>query len=131
MMTTSLVTYWLSGVRAGDHDAAQRLWEGYFSRLVGLAQRKLAGRPRTLNDPEDIALSAFNIFCGAAAQGRFPKLNDRHDLWQVLVMLTARKAIDALRREQARPPLPQQPDDSAGIDQIVGAEPTPSFAAEV
>ena len=46
-------------------------------------------------------------------------------------MLTARKAIDALRREQARPPLPQQPDDSAGIDQIVGAEPTPSFAAEV
>jgi DNA-directed RNA polymerase specialized sigma24 family protein len=129
------VTGWLPGMRAGDHAAAQRLWEAYFVRLVGLARAKLAGRPHTLDDPEDVALSAFNSFCAAAKQGRFPKLNDRHDLWQVLVMLTARKAIDALRREQAekRPPQPLQAntDSVPDIDQYVGAEPTPSFAAEV
>src|SRR5258708_5249703 len=138
MATPGSVTGWLDGLRAGDHLVAQQLWEGYFRRLVGLARAKLAGKPRTLDDPEDVALSAFNSFCAAAQQGRFPKLNDRNDLWQVLVMLTARKAIAAIRKEQAakRPPLAPQPDDgdsssALGIDHLIGTEPTPSFAAEI
>src|SRR5687768_6855781 len=95
------VTGWLDGLRVGDDLAAQRLWEEYFRRLVGLARARLGDRPAGLNDPEDVALSAFDTFCRGVAVGRFPKLNDRHDLWQVLVMLTARKAINAVRREQA------------------------------
>ena len=138
MATPGSETGWLDGLRAGDHVVAQQLWEGYFGRLVALARAKLAGRPRTLDDPEDVALSAFKSFCAAAQQGRFPKLNDRHDLWQVLVMLTARKAINAIRRAEAdkRPRMAPQPDDDASsaeweIDRHVGNEPTPSFAAEV
>src|SRR3954471_22547358 len=37
------VTGDVRGLRAGDEAAAQRLWEGYFRRLVGLARARLAG----------------------------------------------------------------------------------------
>jgi len=34
-----------------------------------------------------VALSAFDSFCRAVDQGRFPRLNDRHDLWQILMLI--------------------------------------------
>jgi DNA-directed RNA polymerase specialized sigma24 family protein len=130
MTSRGSVTSWLDRLRAGDHAGAQPLWEQYFRRLVGLARVKLAARPLALNGPEDVALSAFKSFCRAAEENRFPRLNDRHDLWQLLVLLTARKAVDALRREKYQPDLE---DSSPGLalDHIVGLEPTPSFAAEI
>src|SRR5215475_13126619 len=140
MATDGSVTRWLQELRAGEAAVAQKLWEEYFGRLVGLARTKLAGKPRTLDDPEDIALSAFNSFYGAAQQGRFPKLNDRHDLWQILVMLTERKAVDAIRREQAvkrqgavniAPTSDGESRAGLGIENVAGKEPTPSFAAAV
>jgi DNA-directed RNA polymerase specialized sigma24 family protein len=80
-----------------------------------------------------VALSAFDSFCRGVAGGRFPQLNDRHDLWQVLVTLTARKAIDAVRRERAiKRQAPNAVDGAVpALEQIIGREPTPSFAAEV
>jgi DNA-directed RNA polymerase specialized sigma24 family protein len=130
MSSKGSVTSWLDRLRAGDEDGAQRLWQDYFHRLVGLARGKLVARPRALDGPEDVALSAFKSFFLAAKAGRFPRLNDRRDLWQILVMLTARKAIDALRRDRD---VFVAEDSSAGlaIDNIVGSEPTPSFAIEV
>lgn len=132
------VTTWLAALRNGDSTAAQRCWEVYFDRLVRLARAKLAAKRRTLQDPEDIALSALKSFCLAAERGRFPKLNDRHDLWQILVMLTARKTIDALRYENPRPnpaPLPDRngSESSAArsIDDIIGIEPTPGLIVEI
>jgi DNA-directed RNA polymerase specialized sigma24 family protein len=136
------VTGWLDGLRAGDDDAAQRLWEGYFRRLVGLARQKLGGLPRGPADSEDVALSAFDSFCRGAEQGRFPKLHDRDDLWQVLVVITARKAIDTIRREKAakrgggKPAAQPGSADNDGasgplLEEVVGRDPTPSFAAEV
>jgi DNA-directed RNA polymerase specialized sigma24 family protein len=50
-------------------------------------------------DGEDVALSAFDSFVRAAEAGRFPRLEDRNDLWQVLLLLTARKAANVLRNE--------------------------------
>ena len=124
------VTGALHGLRAGDEAAAQRLWEGYFRRLVGLARARLAGRPAGPDGSEDVALSAFASFCRAAEAGRFSRLADRDDLWQVLVMLTARKAVDAVARERAgkrgggatTAPLPED---------FLSDEPTPDFAGEV
>ena len=94
------VTLWLERLKAGDQDAAQRLWEGYFARLVGLARKKLGSLPRRAADEEDVALSAFKSFWRGAERGRFPRLDDRDDLWQVLVLITARKAYDLRRHEQ-------------------------------
>ena len=49
-----------------------------------------------------MALSAFDSFCRGAEQGRFPRLEDRDDLWQVLVMITARKVCDLKEHEGRR-----------------------------
>jgi RNA polymerase sigma factor (sigma-70 family) len=131
------VTTWIGRLRDGDHDAAQRLWERYFGKLVTFARGKLQGVSRRAADEEDVALSAFHSFCQAAQ--RFPRLNNRDDLWQVLVMLTARKAY-VERREQQTLKRGGTADTEgprtvgvAGVelDEIIGEEPTPEFAASV
>jgi DNA-directed RNA polymerase specialized sigma24 family protein len=124
------VTCWLDGLRLGDDAAAQRLWEGYFTRLVGMARRKLRGHAPRGADEEDVALSAFHSFCKGAEEGRFPRLADRNDLWQILVMIAARKAANLLRRENAA----KRGGAAHGgepLSAVVGPGPTPSFAAQV
>jgi hypothetical protein len=100
MSSEPSVTYWIRRAQAGDPAAAQRIWERYFQRLVGLARKKLQGAIRRAADEEDVVLSAFDSFYRAAERGRFPQLNDRHDLWQLLVLVTERKAIDLIHHER-------------------------------
>ena len=137
------VTHWLGALKGGDAAAAQRLWERYFDRLVRLARAKLGAMPRGAADEEDVALSAFHSFCQGAARGRFPRLDDRDNLWRLLVTITARKALDQLKRQGRKKrgggrapvgsaPAGGDPDaDEAGLEQVVGREPTPAFAALV
>jgi DNA-directed RNA polymerase specialized sigma24 family protein len=137
------VTLWIGQLKAGHQAAAQPLWESYFHRLVTRARRRLAGAPRRSADEEDVALSAFDSFCRAAAGGRFPRLHDRDDLWQLLVVLTDRKARNLVGHERrqrrgggkvldeaALPP----GDPAAGgpaLAGVVGPGPSPAFAAQV
>lgn len=93
------VSRYLIALRRGDEEAAAALWKRYFARLAKLARSRLHDRFRRVSDEEDIALSAFDSFVRSAREGRFPDLNDRHDLWQVLVMIAARKSTAVLRRE--------------------------------
>src|SRR5262249_40194860 len=65
------------------------------------ARHKLAGRPPGAADEEGVALSAFASFYRGAEQGRFPKLNDRQDLWRLLVTITARKAMGLIDHENS------------------------------
>src|SRR5438874_7802874 len=101
MTSEGSVTGWLGQLQGGDPAAAQRLWERYFQRLVGLARDRLRNAPRRAADEEDVALSAFDSFCRRAEQGRFPQLIDRDGLWRLLVVMTARKAAH-LKRDAAR-----------------------------
>jgi len=100
MPSDGSVTFWIERLKAGEPKAAQQLWEGYFDRLVRLARARLRAAPRRAADEEDAALSAFDSFCRGAAEGRFPRLHDRDDLWQLLVLLTARKASNMVRDER-------------------------------
>jgi DNA-directed RNA polymerase specialized sigma24 family protein len=135
-------TSWIGRVKGGDPAAAQELFQEYFQRLVRFAQRKLAAAPRRAADEEDVVLSAINSFCLGAAQGKFPQLKDRDGLWRLLVTITARKALRQAQhaRRQKRGGGKVRGEsvflgtDAAagdGIDQIVGREPTPAFAAEL
>ncbi|MCA9027638.1 MAG: hypothetical protein KDA86_20685 [Planctomycetaceae bacterium] len=94
-------THWLNQLKAGDLEAATPLWTAYFCRLMGLARQKLNGSPQRVADAEDVALSAFHSFCKGVLDERFQKLNDRNDLWQVLAMITTRKALRQMERERA------------------------------
>jgi DNA-directed RNA polymerase specialized sigma24 family protein len=140
MTSAGSVTQWIDLLKAGDSAAAQKLWECYFERLVRLARRKLLGARRRVADEEDAALSAFDSFCRGARQGRFPQLRDRNNLWPLLVVITARKAIDLAEREGRKKrgggavrgeSALQGPDGEAGLDHVIGREPTPEFAAQV
>jgi len=96
------VTLWLDRFLQGDQDAVQPLWDRYYAPLLRLARRKLGAHARRSADEEDVALSAFNSFCRAATAGRFAQLDDHHDLWRLLVTITARKASAQLKRQFAQ-----------------------------
>jgi DNA-directed RNA polymerase specialized sigma24 family protein len=130
------VTHWLGPLQAGDDAAVQHLWERYFPRLVGLARKRLQGLPGRAADAEDVALSAFDTFCRNAEGGRFPRLADRDSLWQLLVLLTARKAAHLIRHQgrQKRGGGRKPVADAAGgpgLEQILSREPSPEFAAQM
>jgi len=87
----------LMALRDGHSDAADRLWSVYFHQMCELAGRRLGKSPDLLADQEDVALSAFKSFCVGVREGRFPTLKDREGLWPLLIALTMRKAVDAIR----------------------------------
>jgi DNA-directed RNA polymerase specialized sigma24 family protein len=93
------VTQFFRQMRAGDADAARRLWQLYFPRLVGLARHALAGRPQQAADAEDAALSAFTSFWHGA--GDFAQVLNRDDVWKLLGTIALRKALKQSRREAA------------------------------
>jgi RNA polymerase sigma factor (sigma-70 family) len=135
------ISLWIQQLKVGDADAAQPLWERYYDRLVGLARKKLGDLPRRATDEEDVVQSAFNSFFRRVREGKFPKLSDRDDLWRLLIVITARKAINQrVHQHRGKRGKGKIRDEAAlgGIDgpdnalaEIVGAEPTPEFAAQV
>lgn len=134
------VTIWIRQLKVGDAEAAEQLWNRYFARLVRLAQKRLVGTPRQMADEEDVALSAFNSVCMRAAEGKFPKLDDRQDLWRLLVTITVRKALAQRKyanRQKRKPTgaaemgLAQADDGVDALQQVMGDEPSPDLAAQM
>ncbi len=123
------VTHWILQLQAGNRDAARPLWERYYQRLVGLARSHLSGVSRRMADEEDVVLMAFDSFCRGAEQGRFPDLNDRDDLWSVLVLITVRKAANQAQYE-GRQKRNSRSIEAVALDEIATSDPTPDFAVQ-
>ena len=135
------VTKYLDDLKRGDQDAAQYVWERFLDRLIRLADRKLQASPRKAMNEEDVVQQAFAQFFLQVQQGRFPRLNDRDDLWQILAMLIDRRAKDQIRslgtqksgggnvRTESIFIVAGEP--RIGIDGIADAVPTPEMAAEL
>jgi RNA polymerase sigma factor (sigma-70 family) len=143
MTSAGSVTHWVRSLKSGDQAAAQPLWERYHRQLVAMARQKLQVARRRAADEEDVVQNAFHSFFRGVAKGRFPQLNDRDNLWRILMVITARKAIDQMAHDHAKRRgggtfqgesriSPGRLDwDEAAIEQVVGHEPTPEFAAQV
>jgi DNA-directed RNA polymerase specialized sigma24 family protein len=142
MSSPGSVTLWLGKLKAGVGEAAQPIWQRYFHQLVTRARQKLAAAPNRVSDEEDVALCAFASFCRAVEQNRFPQLNDRDDLWQLLIVLSDRKAHDVVQSERRlRRGGGRVLDEAAlgdarlgealALAEIVALEPTPEFTAQV
>jgi RNA polymerase sigma factor (sigma-70 family) len=142
MAQVDSATLWISQLKQGDQSAAQRLWKRYVEQLVRLARKKLGRTSRRIVDEDDLVNSAFNGCFRGFAAGRIPAMNDRNDLWQVLVMLTDRKSADyhrralaakrggeAVRRDWAFVGKDPGDSSSAGLSQVIDTAPTPAFAA--
>lgn len=145
MSSDESVSQWLGRLQTGDPTAAHKLWERYFHRLVGLARQKLQASPRLAAlYQEDVALSAFDSFCRSAGQGRFPDLADRHNLWRLLVTITARKAYQlglhegrakrgggAVLDEAALSTRSDSGSGLPGLEQLADRQPTPPEVAQL
>ncbi|MBC7819147.1 MAG: HTH domain-containing protein [Planctomycetaceae bacterium] len=135
------ITQWINQLRQSEPEAAQQLWDYYCERLYALARTKLSASARRVYDEEDAAISAFHSLCRGIAAQRYPGLNDRNNLWRLLVTITARK-VTARHRHEGRDKrdsarvltesaLMKSDDESLGLDGFAGREPTPEFVAEV
>ena len=129
-----------AGCRRGDLAA-------YYDRVFAVARRRLRQGPhQAVEDGEDVALSALHGLAAGAAQGRFERLDDRSDLWQVLAAITVKKAIhrrrwyDRWKRSgrpasgdaataSARPRRAASLDESGLLARAVSKEPIPELSA--
>jgi RNA polymerase sigma factor (sigma-70 family) len=142
MSSPDSVSRWIAALKEGDADAAQSIWKRYYRRLVALARKKLRFARRRCADEEDVVQNAFQSFFRAIGEGRYPHLDDRESLWRLLVVITANKALKQLAYEQRQKrgggTLARQrgmylieQDEESAVARIVGAEPTPEFAAQM
>lgn len=142
MSESGSITRLLAELKQGDDVAAQKeLWDRYFARLVGLVRTMLPDGARRVEDEEDAALSAMNVFFRGIREDRFPLLDRRENLWPLLVRIAAHAAARQIQRGarkkrgggrvRGESALGWNDQSLAAIEQVVGDEPTPEFAAQV
>lgn len=121
---------WIDGLAQGKAQAAQAIWEQYYTRLVRFADHRLGhGRRRDI-DAEDVVQSAVGSFCRGLRAGRFPRLDDELDLWKILVTITGRKVFAVWRKQKRRPVEGESAfEATGGLAAVLGTEPTPDLAA--
>ena len=142
---TGDVTLWLKSIERGDNEAAERLWKYCMPRLLKYSRRRLPQHLKRVLDEEDVALSAFKSFCLAAADGGFPHLEGRDELWKLLLVIAGRKAQAHVRRETREKRgggkvrgesifllegSPQDKSEATGIGQVAEDQPTPDQLAQ-
>lgn len=132
------VTICIENLKAGDPAAAEFLWDRYFGPLVGLARKRLKGARRLggVAGSEDAALDVVAALCQGAAAGKFPRLEDRNDLWRLMVKITTHKAINLINhhgRQKRGGGITivgeGDADEKRVFDLIAGSEPTPEAKA--
>jgi len=137
-VSTGSITLWFKDLQDGDHAAAQWLWQRFGSKMLMLARQRLERSETRTSDEEDIVQSAFHSLCRGAEAGRFAEVQDRDELWRLMVVLTARKAINCVQYERRHKRLPPGmaetiADRGAGqsLVELIGSEPPPEFEADM
>lgn len=139
MSVDETVTQWIELLKDGDQGGIEQIWQRYFDKLCALAKKKLPSHVLREFDEEDVALSAIECLYRGAQDGKYPRLDDRNNLWAILVVITARKVSHRLRDRSAQKRGGQyqhvwtnNADTKADlISAVAGKEPTPEFALEV
>lgn len=96
------ITEWLAGLKSGNSVAEAALWDRFFDRICAIAKRRLGTFGTSVRDEEDLALSAMNALMHGAQEGRFHRLENRDDAWQLLHMILARKISNHRRYTRVR-----------------------------
>src|SRR5438876_988833 len=102
MSSSGSVTRLIRRVKDGDAAAGHELFARYFRRVLGLARLKLQGKSLATADEEDVVQSALAGFFLGAERGQYTQLDDRDDLWHLLVKITIRKAHKLVKQQRAR-----------------------------
>jgi len=82
------ITQWLQRLHSGEADAAKEIWNRYYPRVVRLAALQLIKNDDRSIDEEDVAQSTFRTVYLAVMNGKYPDIEDRRDLWRLLLVST-------------------------------------------
>lgn len=96
------ITMLYQQLRGGRSEALGELIAIFWPRLMALANSTLAGRLQRVSDAEDALQSAMISFWEQVGQGDFHPEMDRDDLWNVLGLITVRKALKLQEKERAQ-----------------------------
>ena len=96
------LTHFFSRLREDDNSVAEQLWNRYCPRLTALARRTLAGQPKTVADENDAVQSAMVSFWRRSERGDFSADMDSNELWNLLGLITVRKARKQIRKENTQ-----------------------------
>ena len=96
------ITVWMNQLDDQSSQAARKIWEHYYEKLIRYASRKLGDAPRRMVDEEDIVVSAMHSLHRGLRDGRFPDFASRDDLWRILLTITSNKAKKSIRREMTQ-----------------------------
>lgn len=94
---TGSVSNWLKELKIGDQNAVEAIWNRYYQRVVEFAIQKMRMNPDRAVDGEDIAQLTMHRFCLNATSGNYPDLDDRQQLWDLLVVYTLNRIRKHLR----------------------------------
>jgi DNA-directed RNA polymerase specialized sigma24 family protein len=127
------ITRCIALLKAGDHSAVPQRWEAYSRQLVALARKRLRDMSFRTDDEADVVLTTFKRFFRLTERGQFLGLADRDDRWQLLIVITVRKATNLARHER-RPS--REGGRVTALEEMgeegfeaLDPEPTPPFAA--
>jgi DNA-directed RNA polymerase specialized sigma24 family protein len=123
------------------NDAARWVWDYFAPRLLALVRRNLDERIRQREDEDDVLQEMYQSFCRHQQDGRYT-LNDRYEIWAMLLRLTINKVRKTAARHRAgrRNVGREQAGQALGVDaslcsqwlvdHLAGCEPTPAEMAE-
>jgi len=99
------VSGWIAKMRQGDAIAISNLVARYFRKISQFADSKLRRGVRVTDDGEDIAISVLQTITQNSADGQFPDLQDRDDLWLLMIVIAQHQVIDRQRTVRRRAPM--------------------------
>jgi RNA polymerase sigma-70 factor, ECF subfamily len=133
MKSTDSFSDMMVRLRAGDDDAATRVFRRFSHQLIGLARRQFDTILGARVDPEDVVQSAYKSFFVRYGDGQY-EIADWNSLWGLLTCITVRKCIRRVEyyRAEARDPrrevAPPRESESGGWE-AMDREPRPEEAA--
>lgn len=72
-------------LKSGNPTATHAIWERFYPKLVQAANKRLLKNPDPATSGEDIAQSSFRNVCLGVLEGKYPQLENRDDLWRLLM----------------------------------------------